>query len=437
VGFAARPGRAQVGPAMSHRQRLDEEDPPGALLLEGGKASGLLDRPVAAPREGLLQSRAAQDVAYVAGLAVCYMAISSGLITFNKYLMHDGRFPYAITIGLLHMSSSFTFNLVLFLVCPSLYPSLTDPRQRVDINRELVLRIMLPIAGCFAAQLVLSNVAYLYSSVAFLQMMKQSNVVLVYLFSLALSLEQFCWKRSGVLLFIVGATALTVNGEIHFSYFGFTVQGASMLCEGLKLTLQSYSLSSAGRRLDALTYVLLVSPMVLSVLGAMVLGLQVAWPSCPEALQLPPWHVVVQYKWLLIGNGMLAFAMNVSHALFIKNSSAITFILTGVVMKDVVIVSVASVVLGELLSGAQVLGFGMQLFGIFLWSMMKAAPQLSSLSAESRKAPVQWEAVESEGSDNGSSRKSDGGGENLSKASSESTMAPLDDDESQLSARGA
>ena len=182
-----------------------------------------------------------------------------------------------------------------------------------------------------------------------------------------------------------------------------------MLCEGLKLTLQSYSLSSAGRRLDALTYVLLVAPMVLAVLGAMVLGLQVAWPGCPEALRLPPWHVVVQYRWLLIGNGVLAFAMNVSHALFIKNSSAITFILTGVVLKDVVIVSVASVVLGELLSGTQVLGFGMQLLGIFLWSMMKAAPQLSSVGAEPGRASVQWEAVESEGSDTGSSRRSDGG----------------------------
>mmetsp|Transcript_57883 Transcript_57883/g.156142 ORF Transcript_57883/g.156142 Transcript_57883/m.156142 type:complete len:401 (-) Transcript_57883:126-1328(-) len=376
-------------------------------------------------------------ISFVACLALVYMVVSSGLITFNKYLMDESRCPFALFVALLHMSSCFCCNTALFKLRPDLYPSLTDEVLKVDIDQGLVLRILLPIACCFGAQLVLSNVALVHSSVAFLQMMKQSNVVLVYLFSLTLALEDFSWRRVAVLVFIVLATALTIRGEVRFSAFGCTIQGVSMLCESMKLTLQSYSLSSAGRRLDALTYVLLVSPMVLSVLGAMVLGLQVAWPSCPEALQLPPWHVVVQYKWLLIGNGMLAFAMNVSHALFIKNSSAITFILTGVVMKDVVIVSVASVVLGELLSGAQVLGFGMQLFGIFLWSMMKAAPQLSSLSAESRKAPVQWEAVESEGSDNGSSRKSDGGGENLSKASSESTMAPLDDDESQLSARGA
>ena len=56
------------------------------------------------------------------------------------------------------------------------------------------------------------------------------------------------------------------------------------------------------------------------------------WRS--EALSFPPWHRVVEYRWLLCANGCLAFAMNVVHALFIKSSSAITFILTGVLMKD-------------------------------------------------------------------------------------------------------
>jgi hypothetical protein len=419
---------------MTGKECFDDElrGEDNALLFRGGAGSALLGEPYKGRRCFEIENTVVRNVAFVALLALCYMAISSGLITFNKFLMHDGRFPYAISLGLLHMACSFTFNCILFFLCPSLYPSLTDTRQRVEINRELVARILLPIATCFAAQLVLSNIAYLHSSVAFLQMMKQSNVVLVYFFSLALSLEQFCAKRSAVLLFIVGATALTVNGEIHFSYFGFTVQGASMLCEGLKLTLQSYSLSAAGRRLDALTYVMLISPMVLTVLCVIALSLQVAWPNAPEALQLPPWHVVMEFKWLLVGNGMLAFAMNVSHALFIKNSSAITFILTGVVLKDVVIVTVASVILQEMLSVPQVVGFVMQLAGIFLWSMMKAVPQLSPLVAEKRES-THLEAADSEGSDNSrsSGHRSNSGDGNLSKAGSESTMAPLDDEESQ------
>mmetsp|Transcript_12928 Transcript_12928/g.40801 ORF Transcript_12928/g.40801 Transcript_12928/m.40801 type:complete len:217 (-) Transcript_12928:1054-1704(-) len=119
-------------------------------------------------------------------LVVAYMAISTGLITFNKYLLHEGRFPYVIFIGMLHMSCSLLCNLVLYWMCPSLFPSLTDPEQQVRVDRPLILQVLLPIAGCFGAQLVLSNMAFMHSSLAFLQMMKQSNVVLVYLFSLAL-----------------------------------------------------------------------------------------------------------------------------------------------------------------------------------------------------------------------------------------------------------
>merc|ERR1719277_2253646 len=114
-------------------------------------------------------------------------------------------------------------------------------------------------------------------------MMKQSNVVLVFLFSLPLALEHFTWPRACVLLFIVGATGLTIHGDMHFSATGFTIQGCSMLCESLKLTLQSYSLSGEGRRLDALTYVLLVAPLVLTALFAF---LGVIW-MLPDWIQTP------------------------------------------------------------------------------------------------------------------------------------------------------
>mmetsp|Transcript_6040 Transcript_6040/g.14195 ORF Transcript_6040/g.14195 Transcript_6040/m.14195 type:complete len:445 (+) Transcript_6040:43-1377(+) len=328
-------------------------------------------------------------------LALAYMGISTGLITFNKYFMHEGRFPYVIFLGMLHMSFSLLCNLMLYRVCPSLYPSLTDAKKQVIIDHTLVFRVLLPIAGCFGAQLVLSNMAFMHSSLAFLQMMKQSNVVLVYLFSLALALEHFSWKRTLVLVWIVGATGLTIHGELNFSLSGFAMQGFSMLCESLKLTLQSYSLSSAGRRLDALTFVLLVAPLVLLLLLALLLALHVLWPARPGALALPPWPALAEHWRLLLASGCLAFAMNVAHALLVKWSSATAFILIGVVMKDVVIVVVGALVLGELLSPLQVAGFTMQLVAILVWSLMKAAPALA-LDAGAAKAAGGWQELRPE-----------------------------------------
>jgi len=379
-----------------------------------------------------LQARFLFGAGFVAALACAYMAISTGLITFNKFLMHDGRFPFAIFIGAVHMICSFGFNCVLFHLCPSLYPSLTDREAKVDIDRGLVLRVLLPIAGCFALQLVLNNLAFMHCSVAFVQMMKESNVVLVYLFSLVLALETFNGKRVAILVFVISATAMTISGELNFSCAGFAIQGVSILCESLKLTLQSYSLSATGRRLDALTYVMVVAPLVLLVLLALAL-LVVLIPGRPEALSLPPWSVIADYHRLLMANGLLAFAMNVSHAMFIKNSSAITFILTGIIFKDVMIVLVSAIIMGEVLSPMQVTGFTMQLVGILVWSLMKMEPVVATTPSDRQVvAASQWEELEEEPTEQVETQAFASGKSSSSSAcfspATESTSASVDDD---------
>lgn len=409
------------------------------------------DRPLeGCERRERYSAECVRSAASLGVLAVVYMCISTGLIAFNKYLVHDGRFAFVIFLVAMHMSFSVIFNLVLFHLNPSLYPSLTEPGKKVEINGRLVFRVLLPIAVCFASQLVLSNMAFLHSSVAFLQMMKQANVVLVYFFSLALSLDTFsCW-RTMVLVFIVAATGLTIHGEMQFSLTGFTIQGISMICESLKLTLQGYTLSSSGVRLDALTYVMLVAPLVLVVLSVLLLALSVV-PGCPEVLLLPPWSVVVEYRWLLLANGCLALAMNVTHAIFIKRSSATTFVLTGVVMKDAMIVFVGSTILGEFLSPVQVAGFAMQLAGVLVWSLAKAGESTDAPAEDATPAwhcnclpvllrphPVlalseakpEWQALQGSDGDldlGNLGHPVDRSGK-FSEMSCASTMAPLDDE---------
>merc|ERR1719272_313456 len=96
--------------------------------------------------------------------------------------------------------------LVLRFVVPSLFPSLTDPARRVVVDRDLILKGALPIALFFSGQLVLSNTAYLHSSVAFLQMMKEANIILVYTFSLMVALERFSWRSIKILICVLVAT---------------------------------------------------------------------------------------------------------------------------------------------------------------------------------------------------------------------------------------
>jgi hypothetical protein len=300
-----------------------------------------------------------------------YIICSAGLIAYNKFLIHEERFPYAICLVLLHALFCSCFSFILYLVRPSLFPSLTDPAKKVPIDSDLIMKGTLPIAIFFSAQLVLTNTAYLHSSVAFLQMMKEGNLVLVYVLSLFVALETFNWRSVGILAFITMATTMTIHGEMNFSWTGFCIQGIGQVFECCKIVLQAMLLTQAGRKLDALSYVMLVMPLCAVMLGAGIIVLNF-FPH--EHFLVPAWHHLVQWWPHLLANACIAFALNVVIALFVKHSSAVSFILAGIV-KDAMIVLVALLVLRELISPLQGLGFGLQLGAILAWSMIKTFPE--------------------------------------------------------------
>lgn len=308
---------------------------------------------------------------FVTCLGVGYIVCSSGLIAYNKFLMHEDRFPYAISLVLLHAIFCSVCAFLLYLVKPSWFPSLSDPAKKVSIDADLILKGALPIAGFFSVQLVLSNTAYMHSSLAFLQMLKEANLVLVYVFSLIACLEKFSWRSVSILGLVIFATALTIHGEVNFSWTGFCIQGISQLFECCKIVLQAVLLSSAGRKLDALTYVLIVMPLC----AVFLAGGMVALNFFPhEHFLVPELHHMQAWWPHLLANACIAFVLNVVIALFIKYAAAVAFILAGI-LKDAMIVAVSAFFLREVVTGIQTFGFGLQLLAICLWSMLKTFPE--------------------------------------------------------------
>lgn len=352
----------------------------------------------------------ARQVIIMLSLGAVYIVISAGLIAFNKYLINPDRFPFAVSLVLCHAGFSSLMALLLLLVKPSLFPSFTDPSKKISIDAGLVCKGALPIAVLFSAQLVLSNTAYLHSSTAFLQMLKESNLVLVYVFSLVASLEAFTWLKARIIVLILIATCLTIEGELAFSMTGFVIQGTSQLFESSKIVLQAMLLSAAGRKLDALSYVLLVMPCCFLILGGILAALVYAYPM--QTLQTPAMSDLIEWWPMLLANACVAFALNVTVALFMKNSSAVAFILAGI-SKDAVIVLAGGAFLGELVSGLQVFAFIMQLCLIWTWSMMKMFPDkfengvmpgfYALIHGDETKSPAQQDAFAAKSNQLGSS----------------------------------
>mmetsp|Transcript_10108 Transcript_10108/g.22741 ORF Transcript_10108/g.22741 Transcript_10108/m.22741 type:complete len:387 (-) Transcript_10108:114-1274(-) len=303
----------------------------------------------------------------------CYIMASAGLINYNKVVMTE-VFPYATHLVLCHMVFGTCCNALLFTVAPSWFPSLTDPLKKVDADVGQLLWQAIPIAILYSISLIFSNVAYVYASVPFLQMMKQGNLVVMYVLSLIFGLETLCARNAALLLFIAFCTCLTVQGEVNFSLTGFLVQTLSQVAEAFRLLMQSFVLSGAVK-LDVLTYNLIVMPLCALAIMLVVAANRISGGVLfGGTIEEPTLADVTSHLWVLIPNFMLAFFLNVATSIFIKISSPLSLNLAGI-LKDMSIVIFAVVALSEVISRQQVIGFALQITGIFIWSMMKMYPK--------------------------------------------------------------
>jgi len=300
-----------------------------------------------------------------------YITSSAGMMAFNKYLISQSRFPYVVFLVFTHSGVGFVMALILRVLKPSLFPSLTSSSGQAPLNGISVATVIF-IAVLFAGQLVLMNQAFLHSSMTFMQMLKEFNVVMVYGMSLLAGLEIFTWIKMSVILSITFATLMTIRGEMHFSLAGFAFQGTGQVVESLKIVLQVLLLTRSYGKIDPLSYILLFIPFCFLFLGAFLIFSYHVEPAF--GLKTPSWSEVVGWWPLLLANSCLAFLLNVSAAVFMTYGSAVAFVLAGVI-KDVVIVMSGAALMGEHVSAVQFPAFFSQVALVWLWSMMSRFPE--------------------------------------------------------------
>jgi len=300
------------------------------------------------------------------------ITLSLGLINVNKYLMHSSRFPYAVPLVLIHMAVCSCVAVVMRLLAPSLFPSLTDATQRIMIDRDFIFKGLLPIAIFFSGSLVLTNMAYAKLSLAFLQMLKETNIIWTYLLSLAFGLEVLKLTSIKIIIVALIAMSLTIQGEMNFVLAGLFIQVSAILCEAVRVVLQALLLS--GKKLDPLSYVLCVSPICGMLLGLVACGLQLLPADyAPDGMTMPSTAEVKIWAPWLLASSLIAFCLNVSIAALIKHSGPMTYLMCQL-LKDLLAVFIGIVVLQEVVTGLQAIGFTMLLSCIFLWSMSKTFP---------------------------------------------------------------
>eukprot|EP00438_Fugacium_kawagutii_P032602 Skav233147 [mRNA] locus=scaffold1669:146065:158744:+ [translate_table: standard] len=306
-------------------------------------------------------------------LPVLVIACSASLIRVNQVLMAEDHFPHPFVLVLLQCFFSTIFALVMLWCCPSLFPALTDPDQKVELSLRFYSTTIFPIAFAYAISLVMGNLAYRYCTAAFLQMIKEGNILMIFAFSYAAGLESFTMTKLSILVVMLAATWSCVHGELNFNFVGFMVQIISGVGDATRTVLQSILLSGKGIKLDPMSVVLTVMSMV-GLLLSLVMIIHI-WVTPVIFVSVPSWQEVSQWRYWLALSVLNAFVLNGVVALFLKYLSPVTYIVTGNV-KDIVVVCWSALMVHESISSLQVAGFTVQVCCVMAWTSVKQYGQL-------------------------------------------------------------
>lgn len=149
------------------------------------------------------------------------------LIIVNANLMNQVGYTYPAILTSLGTSSTFVLASILRLCSPS--------ARRLTCTE--CINVVLPIGAMSSVAMVCGNVAYLYLSIAFLQMLKSLTPVFIVFVAAAFKLEQLTRGLMTAVILICAGSGIASAGEVHFSWIGFWLVNVSHIGEALRLVL--------------------------------------------------------------------------------------------------------------------------------------------------------------------------------------------------------
>lgn len=285
---------------------------------------------------------------------VVWIALSSTVILYNKWILSYYGFTYPITLTLWHMAFS---GALAFLIIRSGYVA---PAAGVDMT--VLLTAIFPIAALFSGTLWLGNAAYMYLSVSFIQMLKALMPVAVFASGCLMGTETYSNAQLAVLLVITGGVAIASFGELNFVILGVIVQLTSICTESLRLTLVQILLQKRGLTLNPITTMYYIAP-------ASFVCLSIPW-ALMELPRLVEDSTVSLDIPIFLSNAMAAFALNMSVFLLIGKTSALTMNIAGV-LKDWLLIALSYLLFQAAISPLNLGGYLFAFGGVCWYNYMK------------------------------------------------------------------
>ncbi|KIW23383.1 uncharacterized protein PV07_11589 [Cladophialophora immunda] len=286
---------------------------------------------------------------------ITWIGFSGGVILFNKWLLDTLGFKFPITLTAWHMLFATMMTQLLAKTT-----TLLDGRKTVKMTGKVYLRAILPIGFFFSLSLICGNQAYLYLSVAFIQMLKACMPVAVLLTTWAMGVSPPSLKTLGNVSFIVIGVVIASYGAIEFNLTGFMYQAGGITFEATRLVLVQRLLSSAEFKMDPLVSLYYFAPVCAVMNGVTALVLEI-----PNMSMQNVYDVGI---FMLVANAMVAFLLNVSVVFLIGKTSSLVLTLCGI-LKDILLVAASMLIWGTPVTKTQFFGYSIALGGLLYYRL--------------------------------------------------------------------
>jgi len=284
-----------------------------------------------------------------------WIGLSGAVIIFNKWILHSKEFRYPIFLTTWHLIFSTFVTQML-----ARFSSVLDSRKKVPMTGRVYLRAIVPIGLFFSLSLMFSNAAYLYLSVAFIQMLKATTPVAVLLVTWGLGMAPPNFKTLGNVSVIVLGVIIASYGEIQFVMIGFIVQIVGILCEATRLAMVERLLSGGEFKMDPLVSLYYFAPACATMNFVMFCFLELHKISMDKIYDLGLVTLVL--------NASVAFMLNVAVVFLIGKTSSLVLTLSGV-LKDILLVVASMVLFHDPVSGLQAFGYTIALGGLVYYKL--------------------------------------------------------------------
>ncbi|KAK7428406.1 hypothetical protein QQZ08_005025 [Neonectria magnoliae] len=254
-----------------------------------------------------------------------------------------------------------------------------DSRHKVPMNPTVYMQSIVPIGIMFSFSLICGNMAYIYLSVSFIQMLKATNAVATLLATWAFRIAPPNFRVLGNVSFIVVGVVIASFGEIKFDLTGFIYQVGGILFEALRLVMVQRLLSSAEFKMDPLVSLYYYAPAC-----AVFNGIFTSFIELPRITTNDIYSVGLV---TLVANAFVAFLLNVSVVLLIGQTSAVVLTMSGV-LKDILLVVASMVIFRDPVTGQQFFGYSIALAGLVYYRL--GAEKVYSMATDARLQVAQY-----------------------------------------------